>query len=103
MNKKQRNILITGIILIITLLFIWYQQGLEVFTKTQVLIDKTTDLDRMLGVENKQFIDKFVFGLLPSGFSSLQELSSVAAFSAIIIIISGILIYLFKNKKKETI
>ena len=103
MNKKQRNILITGIFLIITLLFIWYQQGLEVFTKTQVLIDKTTDLDRMLGVENKQFIDKFVFGLLPSGFSSLQELSSVAAFSAIIIFISGILIYLFKNKKKETI
>ena len=103
MNKKQRNILITGIILIITLLFIWYQQGLEVFTKTQVLIDKTTDLDRMLGIENKQFIDKFVFGLLPSGFSSLQELSSVAAFSAIIIFISGILIYSFKNKKKETI
>ena len=101
MNKKQRNILITGIILIITLLFIWYQQGLEVFTKTQVLIDKTTDLDRMLGVENKQFIDKFVFGLLPSGFSSLQELSSVAAFSAIIIFISGILIYLFKTKRKK--
>ena len=101
MNKKQRNILIIGIILIAAVLIVWYSQGSEVFTKTQVLIDKTTDLDRMLGVENKKFVDKFVFGLLPSGFSSIIELLSVTTFSAIIIFITGFLIYLFKNKKKE--
>jgi hypothetical protein len=103
MNKKQRNILIIGIILISAVLIVWYSQGFEVFTKTQVLIDKTTDLDRMLGVENKKFVDKFVFGLLPSGFSSFLEVTSVATFLAIIIFISGILIYLFRNKKKETV
>ncbi len=49
MNKNQKYIAVIGIILIAIALFYWYSQGAEVFTKTQVLIDKTTELDRMLG------------------------------------------------------
>lgn len=91
MNSKQKLTLIIGIILITMVLVYWYLQGAELFTKTKVLVDKTTELDRMLGVENKQYVDKFIFGLDYAG-----------AISFSIAIISGILIYLFKNKPKGT-
>ena len=80
----------------------WYSQGFQVFTKTQILVDKTTDLDRMLGVENKQYIDQFVFGLFPSGMTSVVEMSSAVSISGLVLVISGILIYLFKNNRKKT-
>ena len=92
MNSKQKLILMIGIILIIAVLSYWYSQGAEIFTKTQVLVDKTTELDRMLGVENKQYVDKFILGLDYAGTISLA-----------IAVISGILLYLFKNKRKETL
>jgi hypothetical protein len=102
MNNKQKYAIVIGIILVAFTLFYWYSQGSEIFSKTQVLLDKTTELDRMLGVENKEYIDKFVFGLLPSGTTSLLEMSSFASISVLIILLTGILIYLFRNKRKET-
>lgn len=100
MNNNQKNVLIIGIILIASVFIYWYSQGAEIFTKSQVLIDKTTELDRMLGVENKEYIDQFVLGLLPSGMSSFSEMSSSASISGLIIVLSGILFYLFRNKRK---
>jgi hypothetical protein len=100
MNKNQKYVLIFGIILIASAFIYWYTQGAEIFTKSQVLIDKTTDLDRMLGVENKEYIDQFVLGLFPSGMTSVSEMSSVASVSGLVFVISGILIYLFRNKRK---
>jgi len=100
MNKNQKYVLIIGIILIASAFIYWYSQGAEVFTKSQVLIDKTTDLDRMLGVENKEYIDQFVLGLFPSGMSSITEISSAASISGLVVLLSGILIYLFRNKRK---
>jgi len=102
MNKNQKYVITIGIFLIAITLIFWYSQGAEVFTKTQVLVDKTTDLDRMLGVENKQYVDQYVFGLFPSGMTSLAELISAASISGLVIVLSGILIYLFRNKRKET-
>lgn len=92
MNKNQKIVLLIGIFLILIVLSFWYSQGGEIFTKTQVLVDKTTELDRMLGVENKQYEDKFVLGLDYAG-----------AISAAIAFITVILIFLFKNKRKETL
>ena len=92
MSKKQKLVLMIGIILIAAVLIYWVTQGAEILTKTQVLVDKSTDLDRMLGVENKQYVDNFVLGL-----------DYVGGFSAVVTLISGIFIYLFRNKKKETI
>lgn len=92
MNKNQKIALLIGIILILIVLAYWYSQGGEIFTKTQVLVDKTTDLDRMLGVENKQYEDKFVLGLDYAG-----------AIAAAIAFITGLLIYFFKNKRKEIV
>jgi len=102
MNKNQKYVLSIGTILIVLALIYWYSQGAEVFTKTQVLVDKTTDLDKMLGVENKQYVDRFVFGLFPSGMASILELASAASMSGIIILLVGILSYLLRNKRKET-
>ena len=90
MNKIQKNILLIGIILIAAVLIYWFIQGAEIFTKSQVLVDKTTDLDRMLGVENKEYVDKFVLGLDYAG-----------GFSAAVAALSGVLIYLFRNKRKK--
>lgn len=92
MNKKQKLVLMIGIILILLLLTYWYSQGAEIFTKTQVLVDNTSELDRMLGIENKQFVDKFVLGFDYVGIISLG-----------IVVITGILIYIFKNKRKESL
>lgn len=91
MNKKQKYIIAIGIILIAAVLIYWVTQGAEILTKTQVLVDKTTELDKMLGVKNKQYVDKFVLGL-----------DYVGGFSAAAAIIAGIFIYLLRNKKKET-
>jgi hypothetical protein len=102
MNKNQKYVLMIGIIPIIAVLLSWIIQGAEIFTKTQILVNKTTDLDRMLGVEHKEYVDKFILGLLPSGIGSILELLSTSTFSGVIIIITGILIYLFRNKSKET-
>jgi len=102
MNKNQKYVLSIGTILIVLALIYWYSQGAEVFTKTQVLVDKTTDLDKMLGVENKQYVDRFVFGFFPSGMASILELASAASMSGIIILLVGILSYLLRNKRKET-
>lgn len=88
MNRKQKYVLITSLLIIVVVLIFWFTQGAEILTKTQVLVDKTTDLDRMLGVENKEYVDKFVLGLDYAG-----------GFSAAIAALSGILIYLFRNKK----
>jgi hypothetical protein len=92
MNKNQKLVLIIGIILILSVLIYWFTQGAEIFTKSQILVDKTTDLDRMLGVENKQYVDKFVLGLDYAG-----------GFLAAVTVLSGIFIYLFRNKRKEKI
>ena len=43
-------------------------------------MDKTSDLDKMLGVKNEQYVDKFVLGLLPSGQVSVG-MSSFASLS----------------------
>jgi hypothetical protein len=56
----------------------------------------------MLGVENKQYIDQFVLGLFPSGMTSIMELASASSISGVIIVLAGLLIYLLRNKRKET-
>jgi len=90
MNKNQKYVLAIGIILILGAFIYWFTQGAEILTKNQVLVDKSTDIDKMLGVKNEQYVDKFILGL-----------DYTAGFSVIMAFISGIFIYLFRNKQKE--
>lgn len=103
MNTKQKYILIIAVVIIVVLFVVWLLSGSEMLTKTQVLVDKTTELDKMLGVKNEVWEDKFVFGLLPGGISLTSASVSVSTIAAVIVFISGILFFLIKNKKTKEI
>lgn len=59
-NKRQKRTLIGGLLLITAALLIWLGFGAEIFTKTQVLVEKKDDL---FGTSYKEWKDKFVLGL----------------------------------------
>lgn len=60
LNKVQKKTLFTGLLLITAALLIWIGFGGEVFTKTQILIEKQ---DELFGVTYKEWKDQFVLGL----------------------------------------
>lgn len=88
MNKTQKIILLSGAVLILAAGILWLADGAEVFTKTQVLIEKQ---DELFGTTYKEWQDKFVLGLDYAG-----------GFSAIVAVISGVLFFIFRTKKKNT-
>ncbi len=87
MNKNQKMILIISLLLIAVILIYWQMQGGEIFTKTQVLVEK---VDGLFNITYKEWEDKFVLGLDYAG-----------AVSGAIAVLSGFLIYFFRNKNKE--
>ena len=84
-NKKQKIVLVVGTILILSALILWIAQGGDLFTKTQVLVEKQDDL---FGTTYKEWDNKIVVGL-----------DYVGSFSALVAVISGILIFLLRTKK----
>ena len=98
MNKNQKRTILIGLIIIAAAIITWFLSGGEIFTKTQVLIEKK---DELFGTTYKVLHDKFVFGLLPSGFSLTLELLAVASLSGLVVVISGILFFIFKKKGRN--
>jgi hypothetical protein len=100
MNKKQKQVIAVGIILIATIVIIWLLAGSDFFTKTQILVEKeVTELDQMLGVTpQKEYQDSFVFGLVPPGLVFSAEMLSVATLSGFILLISGLFYFKYKTK-----
>lgn len=97
-NRKQKvTFVIAGVIILICVI-IWLTSGGEIFTKTQVLVEKK---DELFGTTYKELHDKFVFGLFPSGFSLTLELLSVTSLIGVIVAASGILFLFFKKKEKN--
>lgn len=91
MSKNQKIINTISLVAIIFVILYWLSQGAELFTKTKILVDNSTELDKMLGVKNEVWVDKFILGL---------DYSAV-----IIVIIFSISIglnYLLKIKQKES-
>lgn len=88
MNKKQKTVLVTGSIVVVASLIVWLAYGGEIFTKTQVLVEKK---DELFGWTDKQWVNKFVWGL---------DLSLLI--SAITAVISAALLFIFRNKKKPS-
>ena len=104
MNKKQKIVIYTGLLIIIITLILWKTGGGEIFTKTKVWVDKTTELDRMLGIEVGDWQNTFIFGLMPPGFTTTVEMISVATITVITVFVATLLIILFRIKtQKETI
>ena len=86
MNKKQKITLIIGAVLIISALIIWLAHGAEIFTKTEVLVEK---YDELFGYTYEEWVDKIIIGLDYAG-----------SFSAVVAIITVVLLFVFKDKKK---
>ncbi len=87
MNKKQKNVIVISLSVIIISIIIWQIYGGEIFTKTQVLVETK---DELFGWTEKKWEDKFIWGL---------DLS--LAISGTSFVIGGILFFLFKNKKNS--
>jgi hypothetical protein len=98
MNKYQKRTVIIGLIIILAAVIFWLASGGEIFTKTQVLIEKK---DALFGTTYKELHDKFVFGLLPSGFSITLALLAVTSLSSIVAVVSGILFFIYKRKGRN--
>lgn len=60
MNKKQKITLIIGLLIIAAAFIVWLSYGGELFTKTQVLIEKK---DELFGTTYKEWKDQFIWGL----------------------------------------
>ena len=87
MNKNQKIILIVGLLLIAVILIYWQTQGGDILTKTQVQVER---VDELFNTTYMEWEDKFVLGLDYAGTAS-----------AVIAVLLGILIFLFRNKKQE--
>jgi hypothetical protein len=98
MNKKQKITLVIAGIIVGASIMIWLSSGGEIFTKTRVLIEKK---DELFGTAYKQWQDKFVFGLLPSGFSLSLDSLALTSLSGLIIIVSGVLFFIFRKGNDE--
>lgn len=71
-NKTKKGIFIIGLLLSLAALVIWAGFGAEVFTKTQVLIEKK---DELFGTTYKEWKSQFVLGLdYTIGFISIMWL-----------------------------
>jgi nitrate/nitrite transporter NarK len=86
-DLNQKRTLYIGLSLIIITLIIWIAFGMEIFTKTQVIVEKTDDL---FGTTYKEFEDNFILGLDYS-----------AAISAFIGIVTGVVVF-FQRKFKDS-
>ncbi len=85
-NKKQKISIYTGVALIAVMFLIWILSGSEIFTKTQVLVEIE---DELFNTTYSEWQDKFIPGL---------DLTLIV--SAVISVITLILVYIFKNKKE---
>lgn len=82
-NEKQKRTIYISLSLIIIALVVWIAYGMEFFTKTQIIVEKT---DELFGNTYKEFEDKFILGL-----------DYTAAISAVIAVVSGVTIF-FQRK-----
>ena len=85
MNKRQKRTIIIGLIIIAAAVIVWLISGGEIFTKTQVLIEKK---DALFGTTYKEWQNKFIWGL---------DLTLII--SGITVLVSGVLFFIFKKRE----
>jgi len=87
MNKKQKTVLVIGAVLILSALILWLAHGHEIFTKTQVLVEKK---DELFGTTYKEWEDKIIIGLDYAG-----------GFSAVVAVVTGALLFIFRTRREK--
>jgi len=85
MNRKQRITIIISLVIITCVFIVWMFSGMEIFTKTQVLVEKK---DELFGTTYKEWKDQFIWGL-----------DLTAAVSGAVIVSASILLWIFRRKK----
>ncbi len=85
-NRKQRVTIIAGLAVIVIAFIIWLASGSYLFTQTQILIEKK---DPLFGTIYRTWQNKFIWGL---------DLTLIV--SAASVVISGLLFFIFKEKRK---
>lgn len=85
-NKRQKNILVAALLIIGVSFIIWFAYGMEIFTKTQVLVEIKDDV---FDTSYKEWHNKFIWGL-----DLTLAISGLTAF------ISGIFLFFFRNKNQ---
>ncbi len=88
LNSKQKITIIAGLTIIVIAFIIWMANGAYIFTQTQVLISKK---DPLFGTTYRIWQNKFIWGL---------DLTLIVAAASIVI--SGLLFFIFKEKRKAS-
>jgi len=96
MNKKQKMVLVIGAVLIFSALILWLAHGGEIFTKSQVLIERQ---DELFGTTYKEWEDNIVVGL---DYAIVVGLDYAGGFSALVAVISFVLFFFFRTKKDKS-
>ena len=87
LNKKQTTNLLIWLFVILVAFIAWFSFGGEVFTKTQILVEKQ---DELLGTSYQEWKDQFVLGLdYTLGFVFLTTIST------------GFIMYITRDKKNK--
>ncbi len=84
-NKNQKNVILISIILVVAAILAWQLYGGEIFTKTEILIERKGEL---LGTTYREWQDKFILGL-----------DYTLAFIGTVILIAGVAFYKLRTKK----
>lgn len=87
LNQKQKRSVYIGLSLIFVAIIVWILFGMEVFTKTQVIVEKT---DELFGTTYKELEDRFILGL-----------DYTAAFSALIGGVTAVVVF-FQRKSNDS-
>jgi hypothetical protein len=85
MNKHQKITLLIGLGIIILVFIVWFSYGGELFTKTQILIEKK---DELFGTTYKEWQNKFIWGL-----------DYTLYITGATVFVCGILFLIFRKKK----
>ncbi len=93
MNKIQKKVIVIGLFLIIAAVAIWLYSGGDFFSKDGIFVEQElTELDKMLGqAPQKVYQEKFILGLLPH----------TGVFIGAVVVLSGVLFFIFRNKKTK--
>jgi hypothetical protein len=86
MNRKQKITLLIGITIIVLAFIVWLYYGGQLFTKTQVLIEKK---DELFGTTYKEWKNQFIWGL-----------DYTLYVSGATVLVCGILFFVFRKKRK---
>lgn len=83
-NSKQKKTFVIGIMIIIAAVIVWAGFGGEIFTKTQVLVEKQ---DELFGTTYKEWKDQFILGL-----------DYTVGFSGIVALVTALIIFFKRDK-----